>query len=173
MDLIRKIPVPDPGPAQRDVAAVWVWRLVREPFTAPTWRRTAYAVTALPMGMVCVPLGLAGLPTGRWQRGLARTLLGAAPARGSRSGLLHALVALPLNLVTAVVTLYGWSIVPMNLGWPLRAGGDPSDAWGGPTYSGAWAFHAIVGGLGFLLLMPWVVRTLTGLQLRWARTALA
>ncbi|MFF0737041.1 hypothetical protein ACFYVK_36185 [Streptomyces chartreusis] len=168
MELVRRR-----GPVGRDVAAVWVWRLVREPFTAQTWRRTAYAVTALPVGAVCVPLAATGLPTGRWQRGLARRLLGAEIPGGPGSGLVHALVALPLNLICAVVTLYGWSIVPMNLGWPLRAGGDPAGAWGGPTFAGAWAFHAIVGGLGFLLLMPCVVRALTGLQLRWARTALA
>ncbi|MFG2740704.1 hypothetical protein ACGFY0_11660 [Streptomyces chartreusis] len=168
MDLVRRR-----GPVGRDVAAVWVWRLVREPFTAVTWRRTAYAVTALPVGAVCVPLAATGLPTGRWQRGLARRLLGAEIPAGPRTGLVHALVALPLNLISALVTLYGWSIVPMNLGWPLRAGGDPAGAWGGPTFAGAWAFHAIVGGLGFLLLMPCVVRALTGLQLRWARTALA
>lgn len=174
-DLVRRTPAPDPGtgPAGRDTAAVWVWRLVREPFTAETWRRTAYAVTALPVGAVCVPLALAGLPAGRWQRELARRLLGAEITGGRRAGLLHALGALPLNLITALVTLYGWSLVPMNLGWPLRAGGEATDAWGGPTFAGAWAFHAIVGGLGFLLLMPGVVRGLTGLQLRWARTALA
>ncbi|GHG91983.1 hypothetical protein [Streptomyces lanatus] len=165
MDLMRE-------PARQDAAAIWIWRLVREPFTAVTWRRTAYAVAALPVGVVCVPLALAGLPTGRWQRGLVRGLLGAELTGGPRAGLLHALAALPLNLLTAAVTLYGWSIVPMNLGWPLRAGDDASDAWGGPTYGGAWAFHAIVGGLGFLLLMPWAVRGLTTLQLRLARTTL-
>ncbi|MFE5815359.1 hypothetical protein ACFQ6S_18380 [Streptomyces sp. NPDC056479] len=173
MDQIRRAPAPRPGPAEPDVAAVWVWRLVREPFIAVTWRRTVYAVLALPVGVVCVPLGLAGLPAGRWQRELVRRLLGAELAGGPGAGLSHALVALPLNLVSAVVTVYGWSIVPMNLGWPLRAGGDPSDAWGGPTYAGAWTFHAIVGGLGFLLLMPWVVRGLTALQLRLARLVLA
>ncbi|MET9829401.1 hypothetical protein ABZ078_08825 [Streptomyces sp. NPDC006385] len=157
-----------------DTASVRVWRVVREPFTAGTWRRFAYAVLAFPLGVACVPLGLAGAPTGRWQRGLLRRLLGAdVGGDGSRAGLAHALVALPVNLLTVAVTLYGWSVVPMNLGWPLRAGADPSVAWGGPTFAGAWAFHAIVGGLGFLLLMPWVGRGLAALQLRLARTLLA
>ncbi|MFC8512182.1 hypothetical protein [Streptomyces sp. NPDC057257] len=195
MDAVREVPV-------RDTAAVWVWRVVREPFTAGTWRRFAYAVIAFPVSVVCVPLALVGAPTGRWQRGLIRRWLGAGegvragvaargqgpgpsaagardseapaaeaavPADGPRAGLLHALLSLPVNLLTLAVTLYGWAIVPMNLGWPLRAGSDYSHAWGGPTFAGAWAFHAVLGGLGFLLLMPWVGRGLAAVQLRVAR----
>ncbi|MEU6147667.1 hypothetical protein ABZ848_45890 [Streptomyces sp. NPDC047081] len=175
MDAVREVPVRDP-------AAVWVWRVVREPFTVGTWRRFAYALIAFPVGVVCVPLALVGAPAGRWQRGVIRRWLGAGareprvsaagagvPAEGPRAGLLHALVSLPLNLLTLAITLYGWAIVPMNLGWPLRAGSDHSHAWGGPTFAGAWAFHAVLGGFGFLLLMPWVGRGLAAVQLRVAR----
>ncbi len=95
------------------------------------------------------------------------------PGRPRAGGLPHALLATPLNLVTAFITLYGWAIVPLNIGWPLRAGDDYSDAWGGPTFAGAWAFHAVVGGIGFLLLMPWVVRGLTAVQFRVARSLLS
>ncbi|MET7477829.1 hypothetical protein ABZT17_26165 [Streptomyces sp. NPDC005648] len=167
MDTARNIPV-------HDTAAAWLWRIVREPFTAGTWRRFAYAVIAFPVTVACVPLALLGAPTGRRQRALVRRLLrDTEMADGPRSGLLHALVATPLNLLTALVTLYGWLIVPMNLAWPLRAGSDYSHAWGGPTFAGAWAFHAILGGLGFLLLMPWVGRGLAAVQTRVARRLLS
>ncbi|GGJ12975.1 hypothetical protein [Streptomyces brasiliensis] len=167
MDGARGVPV-------RDSILGRLGRIVREPFTADTWRRVACAVLALPMGVACVPLALLGAPTGRWQRALLRRFLGAElPPGGSRSGLAHALSATPLNLVCAAVTLYGWSIVPMNLGWPLRAGSDHSHAWGGPTFAGAWAFHAGFGGIGFLLLMPWLGRALAALQLRVARSLLS
>ena len=44
----------------------------------------------------------------------------------------------------------------------MDAGG--ADAWGGPTMAGAWAFHALFGGVTFLLLMPWIVKGLTWIQ---------
>jgi len=78
-----------------------------------------------------------------------------------------------LNLLVLAVTVYGWSIVPMNLGWPLRAGSDYADSWGGPTFAGAWAFHALVGGVGFLLLMPWLGRATDAVQLRLAAAFLS
>ncbi|WAU79790.1 hypothetical protein O1Q96_08570 [Streptomyces sp. Qhu-G9] len=165
MDTARK-------PYTRDAAAVRAWRLVREPFTARTWRRVAYALLAVPVGLVSLPVALlGGRRAGRWQRGLVRRFLG-VELPGSSRGALHALLSLPPNLVVAVVTLYGWSVVPMNIGWPLR-GGDPATAWGGPTLAGAWAFHAVVGGVGFLLLMPWLGRALGALQLRLATALLA
>jgi hypothetical protein len=170
MDTVRKPYVRKPY--VRDDVAVRVWQFVREPFTVRTWRRVAYALLAVPVGLVSVPVGLLGCrAAGRWQRALIRRFLGVAQP-GSSRGVLHALLALPLNLVVAVVTLYGWSIVPMNLGWPLRAG-DPANAWGGPTLAGAWAFHAVLGGGGFLLLMPWLGRALGALQLRLATALLA
>ncbi|MHC3472092.1 sensor domain-containing protein [Streptomyces sp. 7R007] len=149
-----------------------VRRVLREPFTAGTWRRFVYQVIAFPVGVACVPLALCGAPTGRWQRALLRRWLGADLGDGPRAGLRHALLATPLNLAAAFVTVYGWSIVPMNLGWPLRAGSDYSDAWGGPTFAGAWAFHAVVGGGGFLLVMPWVGRGLGWAQARLGRRLL-
>jgi len=167
MDSVRHVQV-------RDTAAVRIWRAVREPFTAGTWAGSAYAVLALPVSVACVPLALFGAPTARWQRKLVRRFLGAdIPGTARGGGLPHALLATPLNLITAFSTLYGWAIVPMNLGWPLRAGSDYSSAWGGPTFAGAWAFHAVLGGIGFLLLMPWVVRGLTAVQLRVARSLLS
>ncbi|MFD4553029.1 hypothetical protein ACFWP5_01690 [Streptomyces sp. NPDC058469] len=180
-DLPNRPPARHPAPA--DTLSVRAWHLVRAPFTATTWRRTAYALLALPVGLACVPVALLGAPTARWQRGLVHRFLGNGGTDGTggidlkgpprAGGLPHALLATPLNLVTAFITLYGWAIVPMNLGWPLRAGDDYSGAWGGPTFAGAWAFHAVLGGIGFLLLMPWAVRGLTAVQLRVARSLLS
>ncbi|WP_369246434.1 hypothetical protein [Streptomyces sp. R41] len=172
-------------PPVRDDSAVRVWRLVREPFTADTWRRVAYALLAFPVGVICIPLTLLGAPTGRWQRALVRRFLDVpggpgglgVPGReppGSSRALAHAVLATPLNLVVLAVTGYGWSLVPMNLGWPLRAAGsDYADAWGGPTFAGAWTFHAIVGGVGFLLLMPCLGRVMASVQLRLAAALLS
>ncbi|MFF9812289.1 hypothetical protein [Streptomyces sp. NPDC014006] len=88
------------------------------------------------MGLVCVPLALLGAPTGRRQRELLRRLLGADLTAGSRTGLAHALPSTPLNLLAAAVTFYGFSLVPMNLLWPLRAGDDYASAWAGPPSPG-------------------------------------
>ncbi|WP_328496508.1 hypothetical protein OHS59_30250 [Streptomyces sp. NBC_00414] len=171
MDTVREPPVRKPY--VRDDLAVRAWQLVREPFTAGTWRRVAYALLAVPVALAAVPVALLGgrAAAGRWQRGLVRRLLGTR-LPGSSPGVRHALLALPLNLAVAAVTLYGWMVVPMNIGWPLR-GGDPATSWGGPTFAGAWAFHAVLGGIGFLLLMPWVGRALAALQLRLATALLA
>ncbi|MFF4346578.1 hypothetical protein [Streptomyces sp. NPDC001530] len=177
---------PPPSPV-RDDTAVRVWWAVREPFTADAWRRVAYALLAFPVGVICVPLALLGAPTGRWQRALVHRFLGdpgdlsapgvrsdrGAEPPGPSRGLAHAVLATPLNLVVLAVTAFGWSVVPMNLGWPLRAGSDYADAWGGPTFAGAWAFHAIIGGLGFLLLMPWLGRAMAAVQRRLAATLLS
>ncbi|MFF6999178.1 sensor domain-containing protein [Streptomyces sp. NPDC008313] len=195
-------PAPASTPRARAVRAVpasvasHARRLLREPFTARTWRAVAYALIALPVSVLCVPLGLLGAPVGRWQRALVGRFLAVerapgdvrdgAPARspgdarhGAHSGsprrargVAHAALAAPLDLAVAAVTLYGWSIVPMNLAWPLRAGSDYADAWGGPTFAGAWAFHAVVGGIGFLLLMPWLGRAMAAVQLRLAAALL-
>jgi hypothetical protein len=86
----------------------WLWA----PFTADTWRRTSYALLALPVGLVSVPLALVGCPAGRLQRRLARRLLRlevAEPVRTGSRALLHAVLAAPLNLVAMVVTGYGWN----------------------------------------------------------------
>jgi hypothetical protein len=165
MATVRNLPIDD-------TASLRAWRLVREPFTAATWRRVAYALLALPVSVVCVPLGLVGRTGGRWQRRLVRRFLG-VEVEGKARGLLHAVAATPLNLLVLAVTGYGWSIVPMNLGWPLRAGSDYSGAWGGPTFAGAWAFHAVVGGIGFLLIMPWVGRGMAAVQGRLAAALLS
>lgn len=177
MDATRSIP----GPTADTLATTASGRprglvraTLRQPFTAVTWRRAAYAVLSLPAGLASAADALRGAPAGQWQRSLTRHLLGEELPLGSRrSGFAHALLATPLNLLCAALTLYGWSLIPMNLAWPLRAGSDPAAAWGGPTFAGAWAFHAVLGTLLPLLVMPWLGRALTALQLRTARALLS
>jgi hypothetical protein len=156
---------------------LYAW--LRAPSVADTWRRTGYALVAVPVGLVCVPLALVGGPAGRLQRAVAHSLLRlevAEPVRTSRRALLHAVLAIPLNLVTFVIIGYGWSLVVLNLAYPMRpligmsAGG--ADAWGGPGIAGAWALHALTGGLAFLLAMPWIERGLAWTQGRLVRDLL-
>jgi hypothetical protein len=162
------------SPARHFAAA-----LLRAPFTADTWRRAAYALVALPLGVLCVPLALIGGSAGRVQRRVARALLGLEvdePARTGMRGLVHAVLTVPVNLLAAVITGYGWSIVLFNLAYPARAlvglpVGGPN-AWGGPSPAGVWAFHAVFGGLGVLLVMPWIVRGFTWVQGRLVRALL-
>ncbi|MBT2505044.1 sensor domain-containing protein [Streptomyces sp. ISL-98] len=155
--------------------------ILREPFRARTWQRTAYVVLALPVGLLCIPIALVGGPAARIQRGLASRLLGvevggetgageagAPGVRGRALALAHAVISAPLNLVAVTVTLYFWMVVAINLGFPLRPDNDPTQSWGGPTMAGAWAVHAISGGLPFLFLTPWVVKGFTRLQARLA-----
>ncbi|MEU9134344.1 hypothetical protein AB0D08_40865 [Kitasatospora sp. NPDC048540] len=150
--------------------------VLRAPLSSRTWREAGYLLAALPVALVCIPLALVGGPAGRIQRDLVARLLGRRiepPKDGRLAALAHAVLSLPLAVAGLAVTVYGWSLVPLNLGWPLRpllgmGTGDYSDAWGGPTFAGAWALHALVGGVGFLLLMPWIGRGLTALQGRLA-----
>lgn len=130
------------------------------PFTPEPWWRTLWVALAVPLAVLSLADG------GRLQRRLARRALG----RDVRASRLRGLLALPLAAVALVVTGYGWSIVALNLAYPVRplVGGDGAyaDAWGGPTLAGAWAFHAVFGGLTFLFAMPWVLRGLTALHVR-------
>jgi hypothetical protein len=158
-----------PRSTHRDSAADRALMILREPFRAGTWRRTAYILLALPVGLVCVPLALVGGPAGRVQRALARRLLHLDTEEPPRTGPLafaHAVISAPLNLVACTVGCYFWTIVAINLGYPLRTDGGPAHAWGGPTMAGAWAVHAVGGGVTFLFLTPWVVKGFTALQSR-------
>jgi hypothetical protein len=125
-----------------------------------------------------VPLALVGGPAGRLQRGLARSLLGAGieePARTGPLAFVHAVLSVPLNLVAAVVSGYFWTVVVINIGYPLRpdtTAESLAHAWGGPSLAGAWAVHGFGGGLPFLFLTPWVMRGFTVLQTQLMRALL-
>jgi hypothetical protein len=149
------------------------------PFSADTWRRTLYALLALPVGVVCVPLSiLGGSPAAaRLQRGLAARLLGVGLERPPRQRLDgrvvgHALLSLPLNALSWALTVAVWAVAVVNIAYPLRPDSDDlSNAWGGPSLAGAWAVHG-AAGLALLLLAPWVVNGVTALQGGLARTIL-
>jgi Putative sensor len=149
------------------------------PFSADTWRRTLYALLALPMGVVCVPLSiLGGSPAAvRLQQGLAGRLLAVGLERPSRRRLDgrvlgHALLSLPLNALSWTLTVAVWAVAVVNIAYPLRPDSDDlSNAWGGPSLAGAWAVHG-AAGLGLLLVAPWIVNGLTALQGRLARAML-
>ncbi|MEV4479899.1 hypothetical protein [Micromonospora coxensis] len=96
--------------------------------------------------------------------------------RGGRpSGLLTALVALPVALASSALTAVLAFLVLINvLAYPWReqlllpgpTDGGYADSWGGPTLAGAWATHA---GLVLALVVPavaWAVRGLTAAQRR-------
>ncbi|MFI0979246.1 hypothetical protein ACH4SP_19875 [Streptomyces sp. NPDC021093] len=148
------------------------WRVIlREPFRAETWRRVAYLLLALPVGVLCVPVALVGGPAGKIQLALLRRVLGTGIEGRERSralGAVHAVVSAPLNLVALVVVLYCWFVVAINLGFPLRVD-DPTTSWGGPTMAGAWAVHAVGGGVTFLFLTPWIAKGFGALQVRLAQ----
>ncbi|KQV13945.1 MULTISPECIES: hypothetical protein [unclassified Kitasatospora] len=140
-----------------------------------TWRRSAYALAALPVGLVSLPLALVGrsATTHRLQRGLAVRLLDAPigePARGSLvRTLAHSVLALPLQLLAAGLTGVLWAdVLVRGLCYPLAEwGNDVSKVWGGPTMAGAWAAHFAVGVLTLAILLP-LVRLLTNGQSRLA-----
>ncbi len=137
------------------------------------WRISAYALAALPVGVVAAPLALLGFsrPAYRLQRALAVRLLGARiaePARGRAARVVgHSLLALPLQLLTGILAGALWAdILTRGVCYPLvEVGHDVSQAWGGPTMAGAWAAHFGVGVLTLAILLP-VVRLLTGAQRR-------
>jgi hypothetical protein len=152
--------------------APW-WRL---PFSADTWRRTLYALLALPIGIVSVPLSiLGGSPAAaRLQQALAGRLLGTRLdqrryRRVDARVVGHALLSLPLSAVSAVLTAYLWIVVAANLAYPLRPDSDDlSDAWGGPSLAGAWAVHG-AAALVLLFVVPWIVNRVTTAQGRLVR----
>ena len=164
--------------AHRKTPATSWWRM---PFSADTWRRTGYTLLAPPVGVLSVPLALVGRhrAAARWQRGLARRYLALRvdePTHRDTVGrvLAHALLRLPLDLLSLALTAYLWLLVVSNLAYPLRPGMTSSsyqDAWGGPTLAGAWAVHA-AGGLLFLFAIPWILKGTTALQGRLTRRLL-
>jgi len=132
------------------------WKL---PFTGEPYRGTLFLLLAVPLALWSLA------DRGVAQRRAATVLLAAAPAPSRVRGL----AAVPVDLVTLVVAGYCWTAVLLNVLYPIRPllgmDGAYRDAWGGPTLAGAWAVHAL-GGLGFWLLVPWVLRGYVALW-RW------
>jgi hypothetical protein len=141
-------------------------------------RRAVYALLALPLGVWCLGLLLAGRTAraASLRLGALRRLAGTAAGSPSRGRwVVFSLVSLPVDAVVFAVAGYLWLLLPMNLLYPLRlAVYDESavDSWGGPTMAGAWAFHAVVGTLVFLVAGLPLVAGLVWLQARVARRLL-
>ncbi|WP_051966837.1 hypothetical protein [Kitasatospora mediocidica] len=139
------------------------------------WRSSAYAVAALPVGLLAVSLALLGRPrvAYRLQSGLAVRLLGARIAEPARGRLVrvvgHGVLALPLQLLAGLLTGALWAdFLARGACYPLAVWGqDVSHAWGGPTLVGAWIAHFAVGVLTLALLLP-VFRVLVVAQRRLA-----
>jgi hypothetical protein len=145
--------------------------VLRGPFTTANWRRCAYLAAVVPAGIWGAVLAMRGRPNDAVrlharlsERLLGRILFSSPGSVGPGRAALYGLASIPLNLACLLAGAYVWSIVPMNLAFPLRSG-DPSTSWGGPSLAGAWAVHAL-GGLVFLFIAPVVVRGLTNLQSR-------
>jgi hypothetical protein len=138
-------------------------RILRYPFTADPWRRTA-EVLVHPLGALA-SLGLVLL--GR--RGAAHRALRwptKSPDATAAVGrlLTRGLLGVVLGSLAALIAAYAWLLVPVNLGYPLRPDSDDlSNAWGGPTMAGAWAVHGTIG-LVFVWIVPWIVRALSGIK---------
>jgi hypothetical protein len=118
--------------------------------------------------LLSVPLAIWSLADrGVLQRRVAGALLAREPALSRVRGL----AGVPVDLLALVVAGYCWTGVLLNLLYPIRPllgmDGEYRDAWGGPTLAGAWAVHAL-GGLAFLLVVPWVLRGYVAL---WRRIA--
>ncbi len=145
-------------------------------------RRAVYGVVALPLGLWCLALLVAGRVQAaaglrlRALRRLAGTEPAAAPPADRRRWLTFSLLALPLDTLAFVVLGYAWLLLPMNLLYPLRLAlfdETAADAWGGPTTAGAWAVHAAGGLLVFVVAGQPLAFALTWLQSRLALVRLA
>ncbi|MET7302042.1 hypothetical protein [Embleya sp. NPDC005575] len=141
-------------------------------------RRSAYALIALPLGLLSIGLVL----TGRSSRA-ARLRLAAArrfldPELGEATGraapgalrvLRHSVPDAALGVPTLVLAGYAYGNTLRNLTYPIRYGdSDYHDAWGGPTLGGVWVVHSI-GGLAFFAVCLCLIKALTDVQASLAR----
>ena len=152
--------------------------ILRGPFTAANWRRCAYLAAVVPAGAWGAIMAMRGRPDDAIalharlsSKLLGRTLFIARGSAGPGRVAFYGLATIPMNLLFLLAAAYVWSIVPMNLAFPLRSG-DLSTSWGGPSLAGAWAVHAL-GGVAFLFIAPAVVQVLTNLQSRFQLKMLA
>ena len=149
---------------------------LRRTFSRASLRRVGYALLALPIGLAGLPAAV-GRGSADRQRRLVQRMLGLPSVPVSRPRvLLHALLSTPLNLASAVLTGYSWWFAVVNLAYPIRPllgiPGYTANSWGGPSYAGVWAFHALVGGVPLALATCALALGLTSLQRRAARRLL-
>jgi hypothetical protein len=151
-----------------------VWR---KPFSSDTWRRTLYLLAVGPVSVLALVGAVVGWPAigpalhGRLAETLRVIPRGSAVDRPSISRVIgHAVLGIPLGAATMIATAYGWALVVLNVGYPIRGAAEATDAWGGPSLAGAWAVHA-AAGLVFLFVVPWIVDGLTAVHRRLLRLA--
>jgi len=110
------------------------------------------------------------------QRGLMRRLLGLRITDPpDRRVVAHALLSLPIKVASFLLAAYIWLLLPVNLGYPLRADTTAESlrqSWGGPTLAGAWVVHAIGAVLVFLLVGLPIMNGIAWLQGRFAQRLL-
>lgn len=144
----------------------------RRPVTTGPYRRTAYILIAPLADLLSLVLSVASPDrAARLQQRVAaglllspRSTVRAAAGRVRDIGWL--VVVLVVDLVAFGLTVYLWLLVASNFAYPLRPGDvEYETAWGGPTLAGAWLLHA-AAGLIFLLIIPWLLATLTKVQAR-------
>ncbi|MFI6584079.1 hypothetical protein [Embleya sp. NPDC050493] len=143
-------------------------------------RRSAYALIALPLGLLSIGLVLTGRSSraARLRLAAARRFLdpglGVAAGRnapGALRVLRYALLDTALGIPTLLLAGYAYGNTLRNLTYPIWYGStDYSDAWGGPTLAGVWAVHSI-GGLAFFAVCLCLIKVLTDVQARPARRA--
>ena len=148
------------------------------PFSVETWRRTLYALVALPVDLIALPLAIVGrsLAVSGYQHRLACRLLalrvGERPVRAVDAQVIgHTLLSLPLDAVAFALVAYLWTQGTLgNLAYPLelallgeRLNPVPDGTWGGPSLAGAWAVHA-AAGVVILFVAPWLIKGITQAQ---------
>jgi hypothetical protein len=148
------------------------------PFSGETWHRTLYALVALPVAIVALPLAVFGRSeaVARFQSRMAWRLLSLQVGERSFRAvdgrvIAHAALSLPLDVVATALVTYLWTQGTLgNLAYPLELAllGEelnpvPEGTWGGPSLAGAWAVHA-AAGMVILFIAPWIIKGITEAQ---------
>ncbi len=143
----------------------------------------ALAVTLVGVPLLVLTL-VAARSYGRFERGRIRVLLGVAlPSPAPRGGgpaprrwlrelgdpaawkaLVHALVALPVGIVTSTVVLVGWTTALALLAAPVSLLWRPESSYVGPLQLGPLSVAAFAAGVLLTAAMPAVVRALAAVD---------
>jgi hypothetical protein len=91
---------------------------------------------------------------------------GARPGRWAASG--HAAVGLALGVVAVIPLAAVALFVARGVLYGIVVAGPYDTSWGGPTRTGAWIAHFLVG-LGLAVLSLFALSGLAGLYTRWGR----
>jgi len=122
---------------------------------------------------------LVGACVGRMSRAaqlhnrVAERIAGAGLGGTARGRVLAtSVLVLPINLALFALAGYLWSILPVNLAYPLRPDTTARSlqrAWGGPSLAGAWAVHAAGAAAFFVLVGVPLLGGVVWLQVRLLR----